>query len=87
SLERERSNEFRARLDKVNAMSPAELRENYRFILSNKQFGSYRRREGGAGIGMLDIARRSGRKIWYNFQPLDGGRLFFHMQVFVPSPL
>lgn len=73
---------LRARLDKINAMSPGELRENYRFILAHKDFADTKRQR-GAGIGMIDMARRSGKKICYHIQAVDPTHDFFHMQVFV----
>ena len=65
------------KIDKINAMSRDELNFNYRNILVNKLKES----NTGSGIGMIDIARRSGQKIEYNFKNLDGESCFFSLKV------
>ncbi|SDJ90871.1 hypothetical protein SAMN05421823_101392 [Catalinimonas alkaloidigena] len=81
---KEKSTQLSARLDKINLMSKEELRLNYRSILANKDFSRTRNRN-GAGIGILDIARRSGNKIQYEIQPIDAEYDFFSMEVCIDA--
>jgi len=45
-------------LDKINSLNAAELKEYYREILNSRSLSS----KGGAGLGLIEIARKSGRK-------------------------
>ncbi len=69
------------RLDEVNAMSREDLTQRYRVRLSNQLAPPDLPR--GAGVGLLDMARRSGHKIEYNFEPIDDQHGFFSLQVAV----
>lgn len=71
---------LKERLDRVNASSPEELRKLYMDTLSDGRFSS----SGGGGLGIIDMARRSGRKLEFNFVPLDRGSAFFSLNVNVP---
>jgi hypothetical protein len=69
---------MKLRLDRINAMSKEELSMNYRHILSTKEKAPD---TAGAGIGMIDIARRSGKKIEYSMRSIDDDCYFFCMQI------
>lgn len=66
---------FRSRLDKINSMSKEELKEFYLNTLSNEEFSD----KGGGGLGMIDIARKSGQKIDYQFNQLNDEYSFFSL--------
>jgi hypothetical protein len=68
-------------LDKINAMAPDELRELYRSTLNNGLYGQH----GGGGLGMIDIARKSGGKLEYGFVPFDKDSAFFSLNVNVTT--
>jgi hypothetical protein len=68
-------------LDRINAMQPDELREFYRTTLNNGQFGE----RGGGGLGMIDIARKSGGKLEYGFVPFNSDSAFFSLNVNVTT--
>lgn len=70
------------RLDEVNAMSYEDLTRRYRAQLASKPT-SPPDPSCGAGVGLLDMARRSGHKIEYNFRPIDDQHGFFSLQVAV----
>ena len=61
------------RLDRINAMSKEELKLHYQEVLNNDGFSA----KGGGGLGMIDIARKSGHKINYFFQPVNNQLSFF----------
>ena len=56
-------------VETVNSMSPDELSSAFRAQLSNGQFGE----KGGAGLGFLDIARRSKSPIQADITPMADG--------------
>lgn len=68
-------------LDRINALAPDQLREFYRETLAD---GTYTR-SGGGGLGMIDIARKSGGKLEYGFVPYDHGSAFFSLNVNVTT--
>ena len=51
-------------LDHINEMNLAELREEYTSVLRNGEFTD----KGGAGLGLIDMARKSGYKLGYRFE-------------------
>jgi len=65
------------KLEKINAMSAEELKEYYREKLSTTELSE----RGGAGLGFIDMARKSGQKLEYNFQPVKDGIQFFTFSV------
>lgn len=65
------------RLDRINAMDKEELKDYYKEVLNNGEMSA----KGGGGLGMIDIARKSGRKLEYNFSPVDDKFSFFSLNV------
>ncbi len=68
-------------LDHINGMAPGELREFYRERLNNGEYSS----RGGGGLGLIDIARKSGGKLEYGFVPFDSDNAFFSLNVNVTT--
>lgn len=68
---------LKERLDKVNSMSKDELKDYYKSILNNGE----RSDKGGGGLGMIDIARKSGEKLNYHFMTIDDKNSFFSLNV------
>ena len=64
---------LRERIDKINSMNPQELKAYYLEKLGTTELSD----KGGAGLGIIDIARKSGNKIDYNFQPPAENYSFF----------
>jgi len=71
--------ELRERIDKINELNYDELRKLYRFKLENESFHA----GGGAGLGIIDIARKSGTKISYNFEVINTSYSFFSLNIAV----
>ncbi|MEQ8323048.1 MAG: SiaB family protein kinase [Vicingaceae bacterium] len=65
------------RLDRINAMSRDDLKTYYKEVLSNGVMSE----KGGGGLGMIDIARKSGSKLDYNFSPIDDKYHFFSLSI------
>ncbi|MBK6776205.1 MAG: hypothetical protein IPG74_10325 [Flavobacteriales bacterium] len=72
---------LRERLDTINSLGPDELRGLYKETLSNGLFSA----TGGGGLGMIDIARKSGQKLEYGFVPAVEGSAFFSLNVNVTN--
>jgi hypothetical protein len=65
------------RMDKINSLSLDELKSLYREILNNDQFSD----KGGGGLGLVDIARRTGQPLGYSFKEVGGDYSFFTMSI------
>lgn len=68
---------LKQRLDRINALDAEQLRGLYKETLSNGQYGA----AGGGGLGIIDIARKSGQKLEYGFVPNTEGNAFFSLNV------
>jgi hypothetical protein len=64
---------LKERIDKINGMNPQELKAYYLERLGATELSD----KGGAGLGIIDIARKSGNKIDYNFQQPSDSYSFF----------
>ncbi len=68
---------LKSRLDEVNALSKEELKDYYKQILNNGEMSL----KGGGGLGMIDIARKTGEKLGYSFLPIDDKFSFFSLNI------
>ncbi len=68
------------RLTIVNNADPKELKQ----IFLKQMLEGNLNEKGGAGLGLIDIARKSGRKLYYHFVPYDNLRHYFLLAVSIP---
>jgi hypothetical protein len=69
------------RLDEVNSLNKEELKEYYKKVLNNGEMSL----KGGGGLGMIDIARKTGEKLEYNFLEIDNKVSFFTLNIKVTN--
>ena len=77
SIHKNAAEMLKSRLERLEALPKELIREEYKEQLVNGKFSNV----GGAGLGFLDIARKSGRQMEYQFSPIDDERLFFTFNV------
>jgi hypothetical protein len=65
------------KLDLINSLSKEELKDFYKQVLNEGTMSV----KGTAGLGMIDIARKSGQKLEYCFNPINDGLTFFSLSV------
>lgn len=65
------------RLKEINKLTPEELKEYYKKVLANGEMSA----KGGGGLGMIDIARKTGQKLDYSFMPIDDKYSFFSLNI------
>ena len=70
---------LRKKIDQVNALSQVDLKEMYKDILKNEKLTV----KGGGGLGLVDIARKTGNFLKYNFEKFDDEYYFFVLDVLV----
>lgn len=67
-------NGLKTSLEKINSLNAEELKEYYKYVLENTGMSE----KGGAGLGLIDMARKSGNKLLYHFRKLTGNASFFY---------
>lgn len=65
------------RLKRINEMSKDELQENYRLTLGD----GVQSEKGGSGLGLMEIARKSGGRLEYEFSSSENGATYFSLQI------
>jgi len=70
---KENADNLKERIDKINSLSPLELKAYYLEKLGSTELSD----KGGAGLGIIDIARKSGNKIEYDFRFISELYTFF----------
>lgn len=69
--------ELAKRIDELNAMDLDGLKQLYKKTLREGSFSD----KGGAGLGLIEIARKSRDKLAYSFDELAAGKYFFTFNV------
>lgn len=73
----ERAEQLAKRITYINQLSRIELRNLYREVLTNGEVSL----KGGAGLGLIDIARKSRNKLECHFQPMNSEFSFFSLNI------
>ncbi|MCH8330800.1 MAG: hypothetical protein IH946_05385 [Bacteroidetes bacterium] len=66
-------------MKKIKEAEITELNDLYRNILKHGEISE----SGGAGLGLIEIARKSGQHIEFNFDEVDENVSYFSLQVTV----
>jgi hypothetical protein len=72
-IENPRVDEMRKMLEHINSLDKDELNELYKKQMKEGRLSD----KGGAGLGFIDIARKTGRKLSYEFLRMDDKTSFF----------
>jgi len=70
---------IKEKIDKINSLSSEELKDFYKFVLNNQKFSE----KGGGGLGLIDMARKTGNKLEYRFFEYNKDFEFFNLIVFI----
>jgi len=71
---------LRQKLEIVNSKNAEELKDYAREVLSKGTFS----KKGGAGLGLIEMARKSGSKFKYRFVPAKYGYSTFYVNIEIP---
>ena len=71
---------LKEKLDLINGLDKDGLKELYKDIIKNTTISE----KGGAGLGFVDMARKSGEKLEFMFPDMNQDYSFFCMKVNVP---
>lgn len=73
---------LKSNLNKINSLDKDHLKEYYKEILSQGEFSA----KGGAGLGFIEMARKSGNKLIYDFKKIDDELSHFYFQTTISLP-
>lgn len=78
-IETDKIGALKNKIDKINSMDAEELKDMYKFILNHQRLSE----KGGGGLGLVDIARKTGNKLNYNFNSYNDTYSFFNLDVYI----
>jgi hypothetical protein len=70
---------LKEKIDKINTLTKDELKDMYKFILNHQRLSA----KGGGGLGLVDIARKSGNKLEYAFYNYNDNYYFFNLTIYL----
>ena len=76
----EKAQDLKAYLDKINSLDNTGLKKLYKEILSSGKLSD----KAGAGLGFVDIAKKTQQKFGYHFLPINDTLSFFILKISVP---
>lgn len=72
---------LKAKINEINSWEHRNMREIYSDRLDKSEYSA----KGGAGLGLLDIYRKSGKKLNYHIHPIDDRVSFFSLHITIDS--
>lgn len=73
-------NDLTGKLDHINSLNPEGLKQFYKEIMRNNDMSE----KGGAGLGLVDMARKSGEQLDYNFRKINKDLTYFSIKITIP---
>lgn len=80
-IENENIESLTTQIEQVNKLDKDELKAYHRKVLIDGKISS----KGGAGLGLIDMARKSGNKLLYAFERVDEKYSYFYLHTEIPS--
>lgn len=68
---------LKSKIDSVNELDEKDLKKLYRKTLLTGEISE----KGGAGVGIIDMAKISQNKIEYNFEPINSKLSYYQLQL------
>lgn len=72
--------DIKSMLETINSMDKEELNEMYKKQIKEGRLSE----KGGAGLGFIDIKRKTGKRLEYHFLPIDDDISFFLLTSTIP---
>lgn len=76
-IENDKIDLLKSKLEEVNALGPDELKKFYLEKLSTGQLSA----KGGAGLGLIEMARKSGHQLEFEFERINAKLSNFHLGI------
>jgi hypothetical protein len=75
----DKTRSLKIRIDNINSLNQEELKEMYKSILDHKRLSI----KGGGGLGLIDMARKSGNKLTYTFYEYSPDYQFYNLDIII----
>jgi len=72
---------LKEKIENINKLSKEELKQLYMRVLGTDEFTA----KGGAGLGLIEMARKSGRKLEAEFEMINDQMAYFYLQMIIDS--
>lgn len=79
-ISKDRVPELKAALEEINNLDQSGLKQLYKDIIR----GTTLSEKGGAGLGFVDMARKSGEKLSFDFPEISEAYCFFCLKINIP---
>ncbi len=80
-IEKSEIEALQSQLDIINSLEGDELKKYYKKMLVEGEFSE----KGGAGLGLIDVARKSGNKLSYDFKEVNEKQSYFYLHTQILS--
>jgi hypothetical protein len=77
ALEKRHMAQLETKLSYLNTLNQQGLKDFYKATITNGEFSKH----GGAGLGLIEMAKISGNKIDYTFQPVNENYVSFNLRI------
>jgi hypothetical protein len=75
--------DLKSRIDEINILDKDGQKQLYKQIMRNNAMSE----KGGAGLGLVDMARKSGEKLSYDFSNINHELSFFSLKTVIPRQI
>lgn len=75
-IKNEKTDELKSKLTKINTLSDVELKDFYKFLIKNESLSE----KTSFGLGLIQIARKTGRPLYFDFEKIDDAHSFFTLK-------
>ena len=79
-IENEYVESLKSKIDDINRLDKDELKNLYMKVLGTEEISS----KGGAGLGLIEMARKSGRQLETSFEKINDKLTYFYLQILIP---
>ncbi len=79
-VKKEKENSLKNRIDTLNTLDKEQLDEMFKKQMKEGNITS----KGGAGLGLIDLVRKTSSKLKYEFIPIDNNETYFIIAINIP---
>lgn len=76
-IKKDKALKLEKKINLINSLNQVQLKELYKRILANTLLSD----TGNAGLGLIDIARKTGQKLKFNFSTIDDSLSYFNFEI------
>ena len=81
SIKKEDEKTLKPKLEQINTLKKEQLTKIRKEILLSGELSD----KGGAGLGMIEMARKTGKKLVFDFEPINKDASFFYFRTEIPG--